>query len=363
MDELLQAVLQNVDDDAPRWVHADWLEAHGAVERAELIRVQLGLRRTWLRRDLQKRERELLQLPTEKLAPELAGVASAVEYARGYAHAVTAPVAAFGAALLDSAPIAKVTFAEHLGRMANGWEWTGIDVERSGSLLRLRARLVPFTPGLAEDAEEPEDVFMRACAALGPRLEQLWLETPRDDNYGFNGTRPWTLDGLLDGAFDELRVLDIEGAGDNRPEELTVCELYSDEGGGIAAIASRAPKLERLAVPSAPTPDFFARRHENLRSLTVAAGWDHQSFIAQLAGATGLPALEELDFSDFYSEVLSEGEIAEGCTPRADFDALFATTRLRRLRRVTLRYCDVDEHALRKTPLGRQLDKLRVIGR
>jgi uncharacterized protein (TIGR02996 family) len=40
---LLQAILDDPDDDLRRLVYADWLEEHGQVERAELIRVQCRL--------------------------------------------------------------------------------------------------------------------------------------------------------------------------------------------------------------------------------------------------------------------------------------------------------------------------------
>jgi uncharacterized protein (TIGR02996 family) len=40
-DALLQAILDDPDDDAPRLVYADWLEEHGDAERGEFIRAQL----------------------------------------------------------------------------------------------------------------------------------------------------------------------------------------------------------------------------------------------------------------------------------------------------------------------------------
>jgi uncharacterized protein (TIGR02996 family) len=40
-EELLQAILDNPEDDAPRWIYADWLDDQGENIRAEFIRVQL----------------------------------------------------------------------------------------------------------------------------------------------------------------------------------------------------------------------------------------------------------------------------------------------------------------------------------
>jgi uncharacterized protein (TIGR02996 family) len=42
---LLAEILANPDDDTPRLVLADWLEEHGATDRASLIRVQIELAR------------------------------------------------------------------------------------------------------------------------------------------------------------------------------------------------------------------------------------------------------------------------------------------------------------------------------
>jgi uncharacterized protein (TIGR02996 family) len=39
-DAFLQAILENLDDDTPRLVYADWLDEHGDPERADFIRVQ-----------------------------------------------------------------------------------------------------------------------------------------------------------------------------------------------------------------------------------------------------------------------------------------------------------------------------------
>src|SRR5262249_488094 len=41
-DALLQTIIDNPDDDAPRLVYADWIEEHGEPERAEFIRVQVA---------------------------------------------------------------------------------------------------------------------------------------------------------------------------------------------------------------------------------------------------------------------------------------------------------------------------------
>ena len=63
-DDLLQAIIERPDDDAPRLIFADWLEDHGEPERAAFIRVQLDLAKVAekdeRRHGLEEREKELL---------------------------------------------------------------------------------------------------------------------------------------------------------------------------------------------------------------------------------------------------------------------------------------------------------------
>lgn len=66
---LLQGILDDPADDAPRLIYADWLEDHGETAHAELIRVQCALARPLkrgqkrIRSQLKCRETELLLLP------------------------------------------------------------------------------------------------------------------------------------------------------------------------------------------------------------------------------------------------------------------------------------------------------------
>jgi uncharacterized protein (TIGR02996 family) len=64
-DDLLQAIIENPDDDARRLVYADWLEDHGESERAEFIRVQIELAKL---PNVDKRRPLLKQRETELLA-------------------------------------------------------------------------------------------------------------------------------------------------------------------------------------------------------------------------------------------------------------------------------------------------------
>ena len=64
-DDLLQAIIENPDDDALRLVFADWFEDHGELERAEFIRVQIELAKL---PNVDNRKPELEQRETELLA-------------------------------------------------------------------------------------------------------------------------------------------------------------------------------------------------------------------------------------------------------------------------------------------------------
>jgi uncharacterized protein (TIGR02996 family) len=94
-------------DDAPRLIYADWLEEHGRVERAELIRVQCALEPI---RDqyeinraatLHEREEQLLQEYKEEwLGPMPKGwddwrTGTSVEFRRGFVDTVAMPVRTF----------------------------------------------------------------------------------------------------------------------------------------------------------------------------------------------------------------------------------------------------------------------------
>jgi uncharacterized protein (TIGR02996 family) len=69
-EALMQAILDDPDDDGVRLVYADWLEEHGHTERAAFIRVQCELARLpeddSRRTSLEAKERELLPAFAEK---------------------------------------------------------------------------------------------------------------------------------------------------------------------------------------------------------------------------------------------------------------------------------------------------------
>lgn len=77
--ELLKAVVERPDDDAPRLAYADWLDAHGEPERARFIRIQCQLVH------LKEEERSLLERFSDEWARPIWGCgADEWKYHRGF---------------------------------------------------------------------------------------------------------------------------------------------------------------------------------------------------------------------------------------------------------------------------------------
>jgi uncharacterized protein (TIGR02996 family) len=166
-DRLLQAVLDDPDDDGVRLVLADWLDENGQPERAEFIRAQVELaglpepdrscpdlddygrsEPRWKEGvcqcrgcKLRRREAELLNLP---LSPQSAAFAwsqplhrtgvllgrpwpEQVVFRRGFVDAVTMPTQAFldhAGALFAAQPVTRVTLADKEPLELDGqWTW------------------------------------------------------------------------------------------------------------------------------------------------------------------------------------------------------------------------------------------------
>jgi hypothetical protein len=193
-----------------------------------------------------------------------------------------------------------------------------------------------------------------ASEGIAPHVWRLRLS---GEDEGLDGTRVWDLGPLGRGAvFSQLEVLDIEGP---RPGDTVRTRLAPGEEPGLLARAlERMPRLRRLSLPSAPDAAFFAGEPHALRELLVQCGDGAQGFIEGLARTQRFAQLEVLDFTD------AGGGEAQGRTPSAAFDALFASRALPALRQVVLRGTVLDENdarRLRSTPLGRQLSELEVV--
>jgi uncharacterized protein (TIGR02996 family) len=87
--DLLDAILADPEDDAPRLVFADWLEENGEA-RAEFIRLQIERARSALRPDERTpRERQLVEGHGKAWDPDLKALAERCHYERGFVGQVT----------------------------------------------------------------------------------------------------------------------------------------------------------------------------------------------------------------------------------------------------------------------------------
>jgi uncharacterized protein (TIGR02996 family) len=119
----LQAIVSAGDDDTPRLVYADWLEEHGKPERAEFIRLQCAMERLSVddlrRRELETRERALLERHEQEWAAPLRGRVEGWEFRRGFVEQVVfyrKPFRAEVAALRRFAPVREFIVVTGGGR-------------------------------------------------------------------------------------------------------------------------------------------------------------------------------------------------------------------------------------------------------
>jgi uncharacterized protein (TIGR02996 family) len=95
----LQAIIEDPDDDSLRLVYADYLEEHGQTDRAELIRIQCRLPQLPegdpLRKELEARERALLEKNEGKWVGPLLPYLTRWEFRRGFLESVRVPAKAY----------------------------------------------------------------------------------------------------------------------------------------------------------------------------------------------------------------------------------------------------------------------------
>jgi uncharacterized protein (TIGR02996 family) len=179
---LLQAMLNDPDDDSLRLIHADWLDEQGETDRAEFIRVQCGIARLEEadpdRLPLQRREWELLQQNRVQWTPPFSRAIDRVAFRRGLLSHATLSVtrfAAHGRAMFRKAPtIHQLTLeklsgqghrlpdSEHLARVTDldlaevfPWDWIDglLDCPHLSRLTRLTLPLLPVHIVTAERAK------------------------------------------------------------------------------------------------------------------------------------------------------------------------------------------------------------------
>ncbi|QEI06234.1 hypothetical protein FXN63_10575 [Pigmentiphaga aceris] len=119
---------------------------------------------------------------------------------------------------------------------------------------------------------------------------------------GANGTREWTLEPLLRAnvSFPILRSLYIRPTEPDHHNSSLISHDGSimDEGGDIARLVAKMPFLTEMTVPNAPDASFFQQALPHLKTLRIGGNFNTQNFIRNLAGASNLPSLTSLDFTE-----------------------------------------------------------------
>jgi hypothetical protein len=210
-----------------------------------------------------------------------------------------------------------------------------------------------------DDEFYQEILELLAFADFAPFLGVLRLSAPDE---GINGTRSWKLEPLTqgEGTYQNLRLLDIQGT-QPQHHNRTILGDCAEEG-IVARLLDKMPNLEQLSIPSAPSPAFFNRPPHPLKHLTLQTGYDTQNFILNLAQSTCFSQLKTLDFTDYAETYIQNHEQRK--TPKSDYFHLFNSTALPHLETLTLRHSlltEKDTAELKKTPLGSQLDLLKIL--
>jgi uncharacterized protein (TIGR02996 family) len=286
-DELLAAVIAEPDDVNHRLVYADWLISQGDA-RGELIQL-CEAQRTQAAPDaaLDARIGQLLETYRERIAGDIAQLASDYTLARGFVTRIQMAAPTFakhGERLLASAPIEELELkpvnAKSLARLARASALRKLRSLKIGQLIG-HTRPMPFDDLCAsqyfdslrclqiwtwETEGAPKSAFARMKA---PRLERLFLyevdSAPeilaglagnesvqlRDLEVHLRGRANWS-PAFGARAFEQLRRLDLDCNGREvgklfegaKLPELRVLELGHD----LPLELLRFPKLRRLAL-------------------------------------------------------------------------------------------------------------------
>ncbi|HYH95644.1 TIGR02996 domain-containing protein [Hyalangium sp.] len=303
---LLAKIAAHPEAPEPRLACAQWLEAHGAGARAELIRAELSLR-TRLnpeqRSTLNKRVKQLLKEHGKAWAEELPGVSAGdLSYRRGFVEELTLPekrLAENGEELLAHEPVHKLTVSLQDGKglgAAAGQPWF-----EQVRWLKLTGKVDAGAKALA------------AAAHVG-KLDSLLLPGAKVSGISavLGSERLSSLRTLsLTGGSEELddEALGVFSQGRLKLERLFLSQcLMLEEGLSPLAEAEWLRPLKWLALNRNQLTDSAVKQLaesqvlENLERLELAHNEFTPEGVRILASPKVLPRLTHLDLSEMWWE-------------------------------------------------------------
>lgn len=202
--------------------------------------------------------------------------------------------------------------------------------------------LVPADP-TDEDSNFPFLAFLEwlSCPAAAACVRSLRFTGPDE---GANGLRAWQFARLVAApvTFPRLHTFTVELT-DPAAHNTSVIAGPTDEfceGGTLAALLAKMPRLRVLQAPSAPAAAFFDGPAHPLEYLQLQSGLAHADCLTHLAASDRFGALTSLDYAELYpagSEDLDAAALAERFSAVADFHRLLSSPAGRRLTRLVLR--------------------------
>jgi uncharacterized protein (TIGR02996 family) len=278
---LLQDVIENPDDDAPRLIYADWLEEFHSgdrprARRAELIREQIALARehpAYGGATLVGSGRA--ENDMEKCGELLARVGRAAALARELFHLGT-----YG---LREAVVRR-GFVEHASVRLSNWErfgpiWRAHPVRSLRLTKAFQGRGARLAEILGQDRLESLELGEVSASDVA-RLDGM-AQLRRLRLVKLNRTRPDDLIALLASPLPPVRVLDLTGV----PRDLAV------EGDGAGCAVAVRLFDDRLTSRLAEQPSLSGLRRLHLCSSEGSAG------VLALARSPHLTSLTHLDLS------------------------------------------------------------------
>lgn len=149
-----------------------------------------------------------------------------------------------------------------------------------------------------DPADQPFQELCEAVSdpAVAPRVTSLDLRGPDE---GANGTCHWDLERLAAAAtgYPLLKTFTIEQGRPGDHNTHIVGGGY-EENGVLGRLLETMSSLEVFRSPSAPDQTFFTTAPRPLMFVSVNAGYDHQQFVRNLAGAPNLPRLRTLEYGE-----------------------------------------------------------------